>query len=168
MPEAITNTSPMVYLYRAGALAWLAELFDQVWIPGAVVNELREGIRRGYDVPDPNEHSWLKIVDAKAIPSEWLALDLGPGEIAAMALALENPDCVVLLDDGRAREIAQAAELKVWGTLRVLLEAKRQGLTTSIEPFVTRLSESGMWIAEEVRERILILAGEGKPKGTKL
>lgn len=79
-----------------------------------------------------------------------------------MALALENQSCIVLLDDRRAREIAQAAGLKVWGTLRVLLEAKAQGLTPSIEPLVGRLSESGMWISASIRERILILAGESK------
>jgi predicted nucleic acid-binding protein len=142
----------------------LPNLFDEVWIPSAVVRELEEGIRRGYDVPGPSEYTWLKIVDATAIPSEWLALDLGPGEIAAMALALENPSCIVLLDDRRAREIAQAAGLKVWGTLKVLLEAKAQGLTPSIEPLVGRLSESGMWISEGIRQRILILAGETKSR----
>lgn len=42
MPDAITNTSPMVYLYRIGALTWLPELFDEVWIPSAVVRELHE------------------------------------------------------------------------------------------------------------------------------
>jgi predicted nucleic acid-binding protein len=156
MPDAITNTSPMVYLHRIGALNWLPNLFDEVWIPSAVVRELEEGIQRGYDVPGPSEYT--------AIPSEWLALDLGPGEIAAMALAMENPSCIVLLDDRRAREIAQAAGLKVWGTLKVLLEAKAQGLTPSIEPLVGRLSESGMWISEGIRQRILILAGETKSR----
>lgn len=68
------------------------------------------------------------------MPSEWLALDLGPGELAAMALALENPDMIVLLDDQLARHTAQAAGLSVWGTLRVLLEAKSFGLITKVEP----------------------------------
>jgi predicted nucleic acid-binding protein len=162
MPDAITNTSPMVYLYRIGALNWLPNMFDEVWIPSAVVRELQEGIQRGYDVPDPSEYNWLKIVDASAIPSEWLALDLGPGEIAAMALALENQSCIVLLDDRRAREIAQAAGLKVWGTMRVLLEAKARGLTPRIEPLVNRLSDSGLWLSDGIRQRILILAGEKK------
>ena len=59
-----------------------------------------------------------------------------------------------------ARRTAQAAGLIVWGTLKVLLEAKSQGLTDKIEPFVNRLSETGMWLSEEIRQRILVLAGE--------
>lgn len=160
MPEAIVNTSPLVYLYRIGALEWLPKLFSELWVPSAVVRELEEGQRRGYDVPKPSNYTWLRVVDPHAVPSEWLMLDLGPGEIAAMALGLENPSRIVLLDDGRAREIAEAAGLKVWGTLKILLEAKSRGLTEKIAPLVKRLVDTGMWISDDIRQRILALAGE--------
>ena len=162
MPDAICNTSPLVYLYRIEAMEWLAQLFEEVWIPTAAVEELVEGRRRGYDVPVPNEYAWLRVVDPRATPSEWLSLDLGPGELAAMALALENPTRILLLDDMLARTTSQAAGLTVWGTLRVLLEGKSQGFTATIEPFVTRLTDSGMWLSDDVRQRILRLAGEGQ------
>jgi len=162
MPEAIVNTSPLVYLYRIGALDWLPKLFSEIWVPSAVVRELREGQRRGYDVPKPGNYTWFRVVDPRSVPSEWLTLDLGTGEIAAMALALENPSRIVLLDDARARQIAEAAGLSVWGTLKVLLEAKSQGLTEKIEPLVNRLAETGMWISDDIRQRILVLAGEEK------
>jgi predicted nucleic acid-binding protein len=160
MPDAISNTSPLVYLYRIGAIGWLPRLFAEVWIPTAVSDELEEGRRRGYDVPDPMTEAWLQVVDPGATPSEWLSLDLGPGELAAMALGLENPTRVVLLDDMLARRTAQAAGLAVWGTLKILLEAKGQGVTERIEPFVARLSDSGMWLSDEIRRRVLALAGE--------
>lgn len=160
MSNAIVNTSPLVYLHRIGALDWLAKLFGEVWVPSAVVSELEEGQRKGYDVPEPRNYSWLKVVAPRVIPSEWLTLDLGAGEIAAMALALENPSRIAVLDDARARQIAQAAGLTVWGTLKVLLEAKSLGLTEKIEPHVNRLAETGMWISDDIRKRILALAGE--------
>ena len=161
MPEAISNTSPLVYLYRIGALAWLAKLFSEVWTSDAVVKELQEGRRRGYDVPDPGDHDWLQVVKPQAVPSEWLTLDLGMGELETMALALENPSRVVLLDDALARRIAQAAGLQVWGTLRVLLEAKSQGIIDTVEPVIDQLRDSGMWISDRIRQRVLALAGEG-------
>jgi predicted nucleic acid-binding protein len=160
MLKAISNTSPLLYLYRIGGIDWLPKLFDEVWTPEAVRNELRAGRSKGYDVPNPDEYSWLNIVNPKSTPSEWLALDLGAGEIAAMALALENSDRVVLLDDMLARRTAQVAGLQVWGTLKVLLEAKSHGLIGKIEPYVTKLSDSGMWVSTEVKQRILTLAGE--------
>ena len=160
MPDAISNTSPLVYLYRIQAVEWLPKLFSRIWVPTAVVEELRQGQRRGFDVPNPSMYPWLQVVDPQATPSEWLSLDLGPGELAAMALALENKTHVVLLDDLLARRTAQAAGLMVWGTLKVLLEAKSHGLTEKIEPFVNRLGETGMWLSEEISERVLALAGE--------
>jgi len=160
MPAAISNTSPLLYLYRIGVQDWLRQIFGEIWIPGAVVSELTEGQRRGYDVPNPRNYEWLRVVEPSSMPSEWLALDLGAGELATMALALENPQRVVLLDDGLARRTAQAAGLTVVGTLGVVLEAKSRGLTESVGPVVDRLENAGMWISEDVRQRILRLAGE--------
>src|SRR3990170_6212617 len=160
MPKAITNTSPLLYLYRIEAIEWLPKLFEEVWTPEAVKNELLAGGNKGYDVPNPVDYPWLNIVDPKSMPSEWLALDLGAGELGAMALALENPDRIVLLDDMLARRTAQVAGLQVWGTLKVLLEAKSRCLVDKIEPYITKLSESGMWVSAEVRQRILKLADE--------
>jgi predicted nucleic acid-binding protein len=160
MPNAISNTSPLLYLHRIGSIHWLPQLFSEVWTPEAVRTELQAGLTVGYNVPNPDDYSWLTIVDPKSRPSEWLVLDLGAGEIAAMALALENQDRVVLLDDMLARRTAQAAGLQVWGTLKVLLEAKSHGLIDTVEPYVTQLRDSGMWISAEVKQRILKLAGE--------
>ncbi len=134
MPEAITNTSPMLYLYRLDVLNWLPQLCDDIWIPQAVVDELEVGQRKGYEVATPGHYPWLEVVEPRAVPSEWLSLDLGPGELAVLALAFDYPQRVVLLDDSRARRLAQAAGLTVWGTLRVLLEAKAQGLPPRIAP----------------------------------
>lgn len=160
MLKAISNTSPLLYLYRIEAIDWLPRLFEEVWTPEAVVNELKAGRSKGYDVPNPDDYAWLKIVNPKSTPSEWLVLDLGVGEIAAMALALENQDRVVLLDDMLARRTAQVAGLQVWGTLKILLEAKSHGLVDKIKPYLNKLSDSGMWISDEVKRRILKLANE--------
>jgi hypothetical protein len=163
MSDAISNTSPLVYLYRISAFDWLPTLFNDIWIPTAVLDELAEGQRKGYDIPNSSHYGWLQIVDPRATPSEWLSLDLGPGELAAMALALENPTRVVPLDDMPARRTAQAAGLTVWGTLKILLEAKAGKLTDRIEPFVDRLSEAGLWMSAEIRQRVLALADEASP-----
>jgi predicted nucleic acid-binding protein len=162
MPEAISNTSPLLYLYRIGAIGWLSQIFEEIWIPEAVQNELIAGINKGYDVPDPEGFPWLRIVNPRFVPSEWLALDLGGGELAAMSLALDYSKKIILLDDLFARYTAQAAGLQVWGTLRVLFEAKSKGLINKIEPFVFQLGDAGMWVSVEVRKRILFLAGESE------
>jgi predicted nucleic acid-binding protein len=150
----------LLYLYRIECLTWLPKLCSEVWTPQAVVQELEEGTRRGYDVPNPHQYAWLKIVNPNYIPSEWLTLDLGAGELASIALALENPNRIIILDDALARRVAKAAGIEVWGCLRVLLEAKSQGLTTAIAPLIERLIAAGLWVSEDIRERVLRLAKE--------
>jgi len=160
MSEAISNTSPLLYLYRIGRIEWLPDLFAAVLVPRAVIIELERGRDRGYDVPAVSGYRWARHTEPQVTPSEWLALDLGPGELATMSLGLEHPDCIILLDDALARRLARAAGLNVWGTLRIVVEAKRQGLIGTVEPVVSELAGSGMWISNEVRERVLTLAGE--------
>ncbi len=162
MDIAVSNTSPLLYLHRIGGLGWLASLFREVWVPHAVVSELEAGRQRGYDVPEVAEYAWIKQVNPTYTPQEWLSLELGPGELSAMALALEHREHVILLDDLLARKIAQAAGLEVWGTLRVLLEAKEQGLIAQVAPYVDALSRAGMWLSDNIRDRILKLAGEAR------
>jgi hypothetical protein len=161
MTDAICNTSPLLYLYRVGSLDWLPRLFTEIWVPNAVVIELRDGQRKGYDVPETNNYNWLHIVDPTVVPSEWLTLDLGLGEISVIALALENKGRIVLLDDAMVRQIAQAAGLEVWGTLRIILEAKSNGMIESIKPVLKLLIAAGMWISDDLQHRVLKLANEG-------
>lgn len=99
-------------------------------------------------------------MEPKQIRQLWIPLDLGPGELAAMSLAWENPSRIVLLDDALARREAQKAGLTVWGTLRILLESKRLGTIPEIKPAVRDLRASGMWISDAIESRILDLAGE--------
>ena len=160
MLNAISNTSPLLYLYRIDAVKWLPSLFAEIWIPGAVVFELQEGRQKGYDVPNPSDYNGIKIIEPKIIPSEWFAVDLGAGELAAMSLAMEYPENIILLDDALARRTAKAAGLNVWGTLRILLEGKSHGLIENVKPQLNLLEDAGMWVSEGIRQRLLALAGE--------
>ncbi len=73
---------------------------------------------------------------------------------------MEHPGCILLLDDALARRTAQAAGLNTWGTLRILLESKKQGHTREIKSYMKRLEEAGLWLSEDTSQRILNLAGE--------
>lgn len=121
---------------------------------------MEEGERRGFEVPKPDDLAWLLRVDPRSVPSEWLALELGAGELSALALALEHHDRVLLLDDGLARRIARAAGLTVWGTLKVLLEGKSRGFVVGIAPLLRELKEAGLWLSDDIVQRILVPAGE--------
>jgi hypothetical protein len=159
--RATCSISPIVFLYRIGALDWLPELFDEVWMPSVVLDDLLEARFYGYDVPSPFNLPWVQYADPQVtIPGAWVSLDLSSGEVAAMSLAFENRDCIVLLDEPIGRRAASLVGIQYWGTLKILLEAKSRGLTDTIAPYVDRLGMTGLWIVGETRQRILKLAGE--------
>lgn len=164
MNKATCSVSPVIYLYRVGILEWLPKLFDEIWMPTVVLEDLLDARFIGFDVPNPFKIPWLQFQDPElTVPSAWMALDLSSGEVAAMSLAFENRDCIVLMDDPLARRAARDVGIQCWGTIRILLEAKERGLTGEITTYVDRLASSSLLLSKENRRRILALAGEDHP-----
>lgn len=58
-------------------------------------------------------------------------MQIGKGEASAIALALETADNVLILDDWKARRLAERLGLSVTGTLGVLIKAKNTGIIPS-------------------------------------
>lgn len=164
MNKAACSVSPVIYLYRVGILEWLPRLFDEIWMPTVVLEDLLDARFIGFDVPNPFKIPWLQFQDPElTVPSAWMALDLSSGEVAAMSLAFENRDCIVLMDDPLARRAARDVGIQCWGTIQILLEAKGRGLTEEITTYVDRLASSSLLLSKENRRRILALAGEDHP-----
>ncbi len=152
MPDVVTNTSPLLYLHRLRRLDLLPALYGKLVVPAAVVAELEEGARLGYDVPTREALSWAEIVTSPVQDILRLATDLGAGERAAIALAHERRATLLLLDDALARRHAKLLGLPISGTLGVLLRAKAKGHMTAITPLVDDSSASGFaW--ESLREQ---------------
>jgi hypothetical protein len=77
LAELICDTSPLQYLHQIRHLAILPTLASRVLVPPAVVDELREGVRLGLDLPDIYVLEWLDIVGAASVPALPLVTDLG-------------------------------------------------------------------------------------------
>ncbi|MDM8548570.1 hypothetical protein QUF72_00775 [Desulfobacterales bacterium HSG2] len=45
MSDAVSDTSPLLCPHRIGVFDWLPEMFGEMWIPGAVVNEFAERLK---------------------------------------------------------------------------------------------------------------------------
>lgn len=63
MAEVISNTSPLLYLYRVQAIGLLPTMFGGAWTPAAVVQELRAGREKGHAVPSPVRLRVLALAD---------------------------------------------------------------------------------------------------------
>ncbi len=160
MPEVIVNTSPLQYLHQLGLLDLLPRLVERVTVPVPVVEELAEGRRLGYDVPDPKQYVWMDIRPLPAPAELRLAVDLGMGEASVLALALESEDPLVIIDDAMGRRLAVGLGIPLRGTLGVLLDAKRSGLVPAVAPLIKRLQGLRFHVSAGTVAAILRLAGE--------
>ncbi len=160
MSEFICNTSPFQYLHQLGRLDILSSLTGRVVVPGAVVAELEAGLALGYSLPDVRALPWAEIREPVSAPALPLAADLGHGEAAVLALALESAEAVVILDDHVARRAAMHLGLRMTGTLGLLLDARRRGLVERIRPMLDELDRLGFRVSPVTRAAVLKIAGE--------
>ena len=66
----------------------------------------------------------------------------------------------LLIDDHRARVIAEHNQIECIGTLGLLLVAKRRGIISVLEPYVQKLRQSSIFYGEDLLDKVLKLAGE--------
>ncbi len=160
MLEIICNTSPLQYLHQLGRLEILHHLAGTLVVPTAVAAELAEGRQRGVDVPDPGVLPWITLREPRSQAVLPLMIELGPGETAVLALALESQDAVTILDDGLARRHAQRLGLRFTGTLGLLLDAKRAGHIEAVAPLLDTLHVLRFRLDPTTRLAVLRMAGE--------
>lgn len=69
MPEVITDTSPIQYLYQIAQLDLLPTLYGQIRMPQAVADELAQGRAQGISLPDPTSLPWITLCPLKSLPN---------------------------------------------------------------------------------------------------
>ena len=160
MREAICDTSPIQHLHQIGFLHLLPEFYARTVIPPAVVEELRRGREVGVDLPDIRTLPWLQAQAPEGLERVLLTADLGAGEREVLALGLQVPGAVVILDERIARLHAEALKLSFTGTLGILLRAKAQGRIPQIGPVIEHLGRLGFRLSPKTHAAVLSKAGE--------
>lgn len=65
---------------------------------------------------------------------------MGKGEASAIALAVELKDCLLIVDDLKARKMAEKLNIKFTGTIGVIIDAKEAGHISFIKPILEKIS----------------------------
>ena len=161
-PLIISNTTPLLNFAEIGRMELLVALFGKLVIPPAVAAELtaKPGLfPNAARLPTLPGISALAPVDRPLVKG--LTSRVHRGEAECLALALERPDSLLLLDDLAARELAATNGLRYTGTLGCLAEARQRGLISAIEPLLAELRvKARFWISDRLADRVLRAAGE--------
>lgn len=162
----VVNASPLIALMGIGQEGLLPALFGDVSVPRAVLAEVGAGGAKDPNADRLDSLSWLRAVEAVAIPESVQGWGLGRGESEVLALAAQAPGARAILDDLAARRCARFLGVPVIGTGKVLVLAKQRGLIRSVRDQIDRLVAADFRLSERLIVRLLTAVGETEAPGT--
>lgn len=145
---AVADTGPLIHLAEIGALDLLTTL-DRLVVPETVYAELQAG-----GLPDQlSEIDFERIAVDDPIDQ---TPELDAGERAALAVADNQQDLVLLTDDLAAREFAQQSDIEVHGSIGIIALGYHRGMLTTDEAakYMRALqAEASLFITDAIVEQ---------------
>jgi len=154
----IADTSALIAIATCNGLHWLDTLFDEIRVPQAVYDEATTSGKP--QASALRNYLFDKTIDIDLSKFIIIAQGLGKGELEAMALYKHEHADRLLIDDLRARKAAVDKDIKIIGSIGLLLLAKENGLIVSIKPFIDTIHKSGIHIGKPLIKKALSLADE--------
>lgn len=146
----ISDTSCLILLDKIEELDLLKNLFEQVITTQTVADEFGAPLPGWILIEDPKDSKNVRILEAS----------LDKGEASAIALALEQKECLLIIDDLRGRKLARQLGLQITGTLGLIAEAKISGHIPSVRPLLNKIKQTNFRLSEQLEAAILRHAGE--------
>lgn len=157
----VVNASPLIFLSKLGRLDLLRQGADTVYVPEAVLDEVRAKPDEATEAIEQACRSWLSVRRTRNREVlEILQADLDKGEAAVIALSRETNAERVVMDDLDARRFARRLGLNVVGTMGLLLAAHLRGEIPSVREEIERLEAFGFRVSPALVEAILREAKE--------
>jgi len=164
MPAVVVDSSVLITLAAGEQFQLLREFYSTIHIPPEVWNETT-GTPKSFGVREVHQaraDGWLLVqapLDLRRV--QGLPFNLQPGETQALALALELPGALLLVDDAQGRRAAATLGIVYTGTLGVLLRAKVEGKIPALKALLDLLaSRTTFWLSPTVQAAALKQAGE--------
>ena len=162
MQLLVTDAGPLIALSVACVLPITSQSFELL-VPQAVLDEcLADPYAPGAKpIADALQQQKLTVVLNEAITplDAAYAMGLGSGEAAVLGYASQHKK-VALIDERRARRIAQRLGVQVVGSGAVLLTLKSRGLVNSVQTVLAAWQAHGYYLSPELRAELLVRAGE--------
>lgn len=155
----VSDATPIISLLKIDQLHLLHGLFQEVFIPQAVYDELTLNPVFEKEAIQIKECSFITKVEVGEESSVNLfqrVTGLDRGESEAIIYTDSIGADLILMDEIKGRKIAVQVGLRVMGTLGILLEAYEQGLISKEEIFsgLDILKNSGRYISEALYKQL--------------
>jgi len=157
--KVIINSSPIISLSIINKIDLLWQLFEEIYIPSAVLDEIiikDDNAIGKLELKEAIQLEKIKIYKVKDIDLvSKLYGKLHKGELEVIIGGKEINADFVVLDEISARNFAQIFSLVPIGTIGILRLAKKRGFIESISPYLTKLKDCGFRISIKLIEEIL-------------
>ena len=147
---AIPDASCLIILSKISSLTLLEKCYDGTYITPSILAEWNEPLPKWMTLRSPSITSINRFA----------SLMLDTGEKSAVALASEFADCVLIIDEKKARAIAKSLSFAVTGTLGLLIRAKEMGLIDSLREAIDRIEPTNFYLRPELIAKALRIVGE--------
>lgn len=160
--DIVADSGPLISCARAHKLTLIRDVYSKIVIPPSVYREI---VTEGAGKPGAEEIEaavsvWVAIKKPENMSSVVnLRQGLGPGETEAIALAKELGGYILIDEKSGIRE-ARELGLRIKSTLLMLLEAKEQGLISSVKMELDELIDSGFRCSDDLYQKTLALSNE--------
>jgi predicted nucleic acid-binding protein len=158
--ELVINTGPLLALIAALGDLEVLQLYQNVWVPFEVRQEILAGGATGFGVAGFRAARWLNKQDSPLEITPILNNTLDRGEAAVIQFALNEAIQTVCIDEAVGRRVARLHNLSVTGSVGILLRAQREGYAFSMREVLDRMQAQGVWLSERVVAYALAQAGE--------
>jgi predicted nucleic acid-binding protein len=152
--NVVSDTTAITTLLKAGQARLLQELFERVFVPQEVWDELKDFHR---EVPAFVELRLVRNPGQRLPGTE----TLGRGEAEALLLAKELNAILLVTDDRKARAAAKRLNIPCTGLVGAVIHAKRLGKISSVRDLLEIIeAKGGLYLSDAVVAEALRLANE--------
>lgn len=156
----VADTTPIISLLKVGHLDLLEKYFGAVQIPRAVFDELTSNPRFLEEAEQVRDCPFIHIVkvdDRKTVSLLRRATGLDLGESEAIVLTDDLQADLLLMDEAKGRQVAEQMEIKIMGTIGLLMASYQSGTIEAdeIRKCVEILRNSGRHIGERYLQMLL-------------
>lgn len=148
----VSDTTPINYLILIGEIEILPALYGNVILPQAVLLELQNEV-----TPTP-VRAWTDAlpqwIEVRKAAAPYMRFGLDAGESEALAIMEEIEANLLLVDDSKARLVAEHKGIEITGTLGVLARAAELGLL-SLADAITKLRSTTFQASEALLQWFL-------------
>ncbi len=163
--KAVINSSPVISLSLVKQLELLFKIYDEIIIPKSVYHEvvIKGTGKVGSDNLETISRFTVLEPDNKTL-KDTIMLELDEGEADVIAISKENNIDYVIIDEFAGRQYASLLNLKVAGSLGILLVGKKLGLLKEIKLLMDIMINGNRYISQELYQAVLKNAGENSIK----